>query len=153
MFDQVRTAALAALKAQDDLLQALRDYSNDPSQIPPSTTDVSTLRELVFRKIYPVAAFSVLLKLDAETAIEVLLARYLGDTVDADRGFGGFIFDLSTMLSDLVEFGGLQSLRDLLNHPRFNNSLKADPRFIECLSSAADLEESDALKFVNSSSG
>ena len=146
MFDQVRQAMLTVLKSHDNLLLALREYSTAAAGGGCLTDqDISMLSELIARKIYPVPAFSLLVKENQEIAIDTLLARYAGSNVDVERGFGGFIFDLSTMLSDLFESGGNDLLRSLINHPHFSRYLLTDVRFIECLGFALDLE-SDGVK-------
>jgi hypothetical protein len=152
MFDRVRAAALAALQAQDELLLTLRDYNKSSDGNPLSGDDVELLRQLVFRKIYPVSAFGVLVKQDQTVASATLMARYLGSGVDADRGFGGFVFDLSTILSDLVEVRGEQCLLDLVKHPQFNKDLLNDSRFVECLSFALDIDAGEISAWIHQQS-
>jgi len=140
MFEQVRIAAKAAMESQDALLHAFREYEGIGMDHRLTDDDYCILRHLVWAKIYPVSAFSVLVKHNQDIAIEVLLSRYVGHGVDPDSGFGGLTFDLSSMLSDLVEVGGERLLKSFLHHPRFNKHFLDDPRFRESLGFALDTD-------------
>lgn len=96
----------------------------------------------MYRKIYPINAFGVLAVCSVEKAIQALLTRYLGRGVSPDRGFGGFAFDMSSMLDDLKSAGGEIALRQLLDHPNFNPSLLTDDRFREALRESLGVDES-----------
>jgi hypothetical protein len=143
MFDRVRKAALAALQAQDELLAAWREYSKQPDEVTLSESDAILLQQLVFRRIYPANAFKALVRYSLDDGISALLRRYLGSGVSPDNGFGGFVFDLSTMLTDLVEIGGEAALRHLIDHPGFNRAMLSEPRFIESACEALDMETGD----------
>ena len=100
-FDHVREAARKAIESHDALLSAWRRYDALHAELPSAEGDIHLLEDLVYRKIYPSNAFEILARVDCDLAIAALLRRYLGRGVDYDRGFGGFIFEMGTMLSDL----------------------------------------------------
>ena len=130
MSEHLRQAAQQAIKSQTELLEAWRSWSQDRTITTFSPADVPLLRELIFRKIYPINAFDLLVQLDREAAVNALLSAYLGSEVDPDSGFGGFQFDMNSMLSDLVASGGDTALGNLIAHPDFNRRMLSDPRFI-----------------------
>lgn len=134
-----RSAAEHALQAHDELLDAWRRQKASVVLPHATSEDVELLRQLIVRKIYPVNAFEVLARIDHSAAIEVLLARYLGDGVDPDTKFGGFTFELSSMLDDLKEAHGQSALRSLIENPRFRRDLLMDPRVIEAFTNALDM--------------
>jgi hypothetical protein len=102
--------------------------------------DVKWLRELMVRRIYPANAFELLARIDADAAIEALLDRHLGDGVDPDTKFGGYLFELATMLDDLVEIAGPDALRQLIQRDGFGRKHLSDRRVIAAFSDALDLD-------------
>ena len=140
MFERVRKAAITAIQAQEDLLVAWRDFNSQNETLPASDADAGLLHQLVWRKIYPLPAFTALVRMDRDAALTTLLRRYLGSGVNPDSGFGGFVFDLSSMLADLVEVGGEDELIRLITHPDFNRAMLTEPRFIESVCFAFDME-------------
>src|SRR5580704_3239967 len=129
----LRTAARQALKAQDDLLHAWRSLSPTDHDDFVKNGDLELLQQLIARRIYPINAFSVLVKCDKHAALEMLLARYLGDAVDPDTKFGGYVFELSSMIDDLRVAHGEVALRELIEHPRFNKLRLNDERVVEAM--------------------
>ena len=125
--EKLRRAGIEALRSHAVLLGAWRGLQE--SDVAEATeNDVSILRELIVTRIYPVNAFGLLVRIDPDAAIEVLLSRYLGMGVDPDRKFGGFEFELETMLDDLREVCGTQKLAQLVKHARFSIELVDDLR-------------------------
>ena len=141
MTGRLRQAARQAIAAHDELLEAWREWSRE-GKPPPTSDDLALLEELVYRKIYPINAFELLTRLDIEAAITSLLGRYLGLHISPDRGFGGFQFEMSSMLDDLVLVGGERAMLRLIHHPGFNQDMLLDPRFRA--SACASLQFDDA---------
>lgn len=140
MSDHLRQAAQQAVKSQTELLEAWRSWSQDRATASFSAADVPLLQELIFRKIYPINAFELLVQLDREAAVNALLSAYLGSAVDPDSGFGGFQFDMNSMLSDLVTVGGDAALESLIAHADFNRRMLSDTRFITACCEALQIE-------------
>ncbi len=147
MNDRLRQAAQQAIAANDQLLEAWRTWSREGKPAPFSD-DVPLLQELIHRKIYPINAFEVLARLDIEAAINALLGRYLGLHVSPDRGFGGFEFDMWSMLDDLVLFGGESALLRLIHHPDFNAEMLLDPRFRRSVCEALELDDAAFASWI-----
>lgn len=149
MFERVRQAAIAAIRADDELLAAWRDFTKQNGQLPTSDADIGLLQQLVWQKIHQLNAFGALVRLNREAAINILLRRYLGSGVSPDRGFGGFFSDMSSMLSDLVEVGGAEALKALINHPNFNPEMLADHRFVEAACEAVDIQQAAFTEWIS----
>jgi hypothetical protein len=138
--DSLRKAATEALRSHDVLLNAWRALQD--SDIAEATEeDVDLLRSLIVSRIYPVNAFSMLVKVDQSRAIEVLLSRYLGVGVCPDRKFGGFESELGIMLDDLEEFGGRERIIQLVRHPEFAVERTEDSRVCRAFGEILNLDE------------
>jgi predicted metal-dependent hydrolase len=150
--DVLRSAAERALESHNALLAAWRQLSEqDLSSF--TLGDVDLLQRLVLSRIYPINAFAVLARLDKQAAIDVLLGRYVGNAVDPDTKFGGYTFELSSMLEDLAEAQGEESLRELLNRPNFAASRLHDPRVIAAIGDALNINSAEVVKWLNQSWG
>ena len=101
---------------------------------------VQLLCRLIIARIFPANAFEFLVKADLDAAFEMLLRRYVGKGVCPDTKFGGYQFELSTMLTDLVETQGETSLYRLLQHANFNRDLFSDQRLLDSIYKALDIE-------------
>ena len=146
--ETLRAAARAAIAAHDTLLSAWRTLGERDSSKLDRVSDLGLLVELIRRRIYPLLAFGALAKVDPAAARDVLLRVYLGEGVDPDRRFLGYTFDLSGMLSDLKEAGGEGALRDLLRHPRLARDRLADPRVIEAVADALEIELTEVPRWL-----
>lgn len=148
-FDALRRAAEVALEAQEALQAAWRQWSSlgSPSLTP---EDVRLLKTLIVSRIYPINAFGLLVAADPLGAMEMLLSRYVGRGVDPDRKFGGYVFELSSMLTDLVESQGESRLRQLLEHPSFNKALLTDERVISSIGEALGMERPETQNWIQS---
>jgi len=149
-FRELRSAAAEALRAHDKLLEVWRHVEESKLAADATTDDIAILRELVVRRIYPVNAFGLLVQIDRDAAIEVLLSRYLGVAVDPDTKFGGFEFELATMLDDLREVGGIGSLRTLVRHPQFSLERITDPRVRRGFGDTLNMDEEQIMAWVRS---
>jgi hypothetical protein len=138
----LRSAARQALEAQDQLLNAWRSLDSSDLDSLCEQDDLELLKQLILRRIYPVNAFAVLARVDKYAAIDVLISLYLGDSVDPDRKFGGYTFELSSILDDLREIHGETALRELIDHPKFNKIRLSDSRVIEAFSDSLDIDAS-----------
>ena len=137
----LRNAAARAVTSHDELLTIWRNL--DSSQIAGECTpdDVQLLQELVRRRIYPINAFELLARADREAAIDTLLSRYVGVHVDPDRKFGGYSFELESMIEDLVNVHGDAALRELIARPQFEAARLRDHRVQAALCQALEIDE------------
>ncbi len=92
----------------------------------------------------------MLVTLSPESAIEMLLARYLGKSVDPDRKFGGFEFELDSMLDDLCKIAGKDQLSILIQNENFAPSSLEDARVRRSSAEALELDESQVPTWVES---
>ncbi len=137
--DGLREAMIAALLAQDNLLAAWQKIEPAALASMNTPTDIDRLRQLIIRGIYPVNAFEAMARNDLAAATDILLSRYLGVGVDPDRKFGGYAFELDSMLDDLREVGGEHALRSLVTHEHFARHLFNDRRVVEAFASALNI--------------
>jgi hypothetical protein len=142
-----RQAALDAIQAQNDLLAAWQGFRENVNML--SLEDVPILRELIERRIFVINAFEFLLSIDHSSAVNILLEVYLGKGVSPDFGYGGFAFEMSSMLSDLVRQGGEESLHRLVNQPAFNADHLRDKRFRAACADALGLTFSTLPPWLN----
>ncbi len=147
-FDELRDAGNQALMAHDTLLMVWRGVQEAQLVQTATPEDMLLLRDLIYRRIYPVNAFGLLVRIDQKIAIEVLLSRYLGKAVDPDSKFGGFEFELEAMLDDLHELGGAELLKRIVTHPDFEIERINDSRVRRSLSAVLHLEEQEILQWV-----
>jgi hypothetical protein len=140
-----RRAAAQALEANDALHQANRGLAFS-TRLEPS--DIPVLRELIVRRIDVLPAFSRLVILDPQAARKVLLDRWLGYGVDPDTKYGGYAFELSSMLDDLREAGGDAALREVISDPRFARERLSDPRVLDSLGFALDKTSAQVKRWL-----
>lgn len=138
---KLRSAAEQAMTAEAALFEVLRELPVAEAARNCTAADVAWLRELIIRRIYPANAFELLAHIDVNMAIEALLDRYLGEFVCPDTKFGGYSFELATMLGDLVEIAGPDALRQLLRCDGFGRKHLKDRRVIDAFSEALDIDE------------
>jgi hypothetical protein len=146
--DDLRAAAIEALHAHDRLLELWRQVQEVDLASVASVEDVRLLRELIIRRIYPVNAFGLLVRIDQAAAIDILLSRYVGITVDPDSKFGGFEFELGTMLDDLREVGGTDRIVQLIQNPNFAIERIAEPRFQRVFGQVLELGEEQTVAWA-----
>jgi hypothetical protein len=101
---------------------------------------VAALEDLVVKRVLIQPAFTLLARLDLERSKALLLRRYVGQGVSADRKFGGYQFELSTLLTELVDIGGTKSLADLILEGSFDEHKLTDPRVLESICDALSLD-------------
>lgn len=135
-FDAYRRLLAAARAMPSDDLSSLRDL-----------VDPNMLVELVKNRILPGKAFEALLAIDQERALHVLFQRFIGD-INPDRCYGGFTYDLSSMLRHLRSTTGDEGIRGILNNPSFNRTMLSDIRFLQAVADALDIDESDAPSWL-----
>jgi hypothetical protein len=137
--DQLRRAIQQALLAQDELLKIWEQ--TDINAVAPQLTsdDLDLLKQLVIRRIYPANAFEYIVRLDRPAAVELLLSRYVGECVDPDSKFGGYLFELSIMLDDMRATYGDQALIELVQDPRFCQEMLSERRVLKAFSEALDI--------------
>jgi hypothetical protein len=144
-----RKVAREALQAHDALVGLWRNVvASDFAEASPE--DVNLLKSLILRRIYPVNAFEVLVSLSPESAIEMLLARYLGKSVDPDKKFGGFEFELESMLDDLCRIAGKEQIANMLNNEQFSIASLDDSRVRRILAEVLELDESQVFAWAES---
>jgi hypothetical protein len=146
--EALRSAGRNALEAQDALLAAWRDLKPEDVASLAGAPDVGLLVRLIERRIYAVPAFGALARIDITAARDVLLSRYLGRVVDPDRKFGGYAFELATMLDELRQAGGQEALTDLIDQPDFSSERLTDRRVIEAFSEALEMEPSRVPEWI-----
>lgn len=147
--EKLRRAGSEALRCHDVLLEAWRALQE--SDIAEATNeDASFLRSMIIRRIYPVNAFGLLVRIDQDAAIEVLLSRYLGVDVDPDTKFGGFEFELATMLDDLLEIGGTHRIAQLVSDSRFSIERMEDLRVLRVLGGVLQMEDEMVPNWIRS---
>lgn len=114
--DQLLVAATNALDASRALLEFWRAV--DVAQLSRSLTpaDVDVVERLIRSRVDVLPAFEVLVRCAPTRAHAILLERYLGKDVSPDTKHGGFLSELSSMLDDLVEIEGEESLRHVFLH-------------------------------------
>lgn len=149
--DGLRAAAAQALTTNKALFEVWRELPVSEVAQCCTQADVKWLRELMMRRIYPANAFELLARIDVDAAIEALLDRHLGAGVDPDTKFGGYLFELATMLDDLVEIAGPETLRRLIQRDGFGRKHLNDRRVISAFSEALELNEEQWDGWVKSS--
>jgi hypothetical protein len=146
--EALRSAGRDALDAQDALLAAWRDLEPEDFASLAGPPDVGLFVRLIERRVYAVPAFGALAKVDITAARDVLLSRYLGRGVDPDRKFGGYVFELASMLDELRQAGGPEALMDLIDQPDFSPERLADRRFVEAFSEALEIEPEEVPEWI-----
>ncbi len=149
--DDLRTAAAEAVRAPDKLLEVWRHVEESKLALDSNSNDIALLREADRpADISQQRFYGLLVQFDREAAIELLLSRYLGKAVDPDTKFGGFEFELATMLEDLREAGGEECLGKLVRHPQFSMGRIADQRVRRVFSEVLRLDEKQISAWVQS---
>lgn len=146
--DNLQKAAELALRAADGLLLAWRQLDAEDHELIGKFIDPAVLRKLVYRRLYPVNAFAAIARADKGAAIDILIEWYLGDTVDPDSKFGGYSFELESMLDDLREKWGELGLRELIAHPNFNKDRLKDRRVIEAFAATLDMDDGQFVEWL-----
>lgn len=138
--EKLRRAGAEALRSHDVLMEVWRGLQE--SDIANATQeDVRLLESLIIGRIYSINAFDLLVKINPDAAIDVLLSRYLGRGVDPDRKFGGFEFELLSMLDDLLEVGGARRIAQLVSHTSFSTDRVEDLRVRRVFGEILQMEE------------
>lgn len=138
--ERLRRVGSEALRCHQILLDAWRELQeSDIAEL--TKEDASILRSLIISRIYPINAFGLLVRIDQDAAIEVLLSLYLGINVDPDGKFGGFEFELDSMLDDLVDIGGTQSIAQLVSDDKFSIERMKDARVKRVFGEILQIEE------------
>lgn len=75
--------------------------------------------------------------------MQALIHWYLGKGVHPDNKFGGYTFELSTMLDDLREIAGEYALWQLIHLDAFDRNRLDDPRVREAFCDALDISQQD----------
>lgn len=150
MVQSFRSLATEAIEAQDALSELWRNLRVADAAKRCDETDVELLKKLIKLRIYPVNAFELLAQIDLELAFQALLSRYVGQGVSPDGKFGGYFFELSTMLDDVKEIGGEQALRRLISLPGFDHKKLADARVIASFADALDIETNEFHQWLDS---
>lgn len=144
---QLRRAGAEALRAQHELLNAWRGMQKSDAA-DATLDDVCLLKEMFIQRIYPINAFELICAVDLQCAIELIINLYLGVNVDPDTKFGGFQFELDSLIGDLKEAGGLQKIIQLVNHPRFALDRVDDQRVCEVLSNVLEIDTGMVSQWV-----
>jgi hypothetical protein len=146
-FEEFRKAARSAIEAHQSLLESWKRLDGQDYTREASPDDVRLLKDLIIRRIYPANIFEVLARVDWDAASAILLSRYLGKGVDPDTKFGGYSFELSSLLEDYCEKGGYHAIRSLLSHPDFDRAKLSDPRVSEVLCSLLHIEPEQLFEY------
>jgi hypothetical protein len=115
--------------------------ANDP-------VDNDRFRNLVLHRIYPINAFEAVSRLSIDDALSLLLRRYAGKHAEPDGKFGGFSFELSSMLDDLFHHHGEEGLRRLISMPDFNRDALSDPRVVASFCEALDMDHNEFRNWI-----
>jgi hypothetical protein len=150
MVQSFRSLATEAIEAQGALSEMWRNLRVAEAAKRCDETDVELLKKLIKFRIYPVNAFELLARIDLEQAHQALLSRYVGEGVSPDGKFGGYFFELSTMIDDLKEIGGEQALRHLISLPGFDHKKLADPRVIASFADALEIQPNEFHQWLDS---
>ncbi len=106
------------------------------------------LEALILRRVEVLPSFELLLTVDPGRGSSLLLRRYLGQGVNVDGKFGGYEFELATMLDDLVELGPTMSLDALVQSDQFDLGKLQDPRVRRAFAEALSLEPTEVQDWV-----
>lgn len=147
--EQFRQIAHDAVESQNRLLSFWRACNTPEFSADCNITDVELLSELILLRIFPINAFSLLVLLDKERSIDVLLSRYIGRDVDPDTKYGGFEFELSSMLDDFFSSFGIDAISDIICRNNYSSDkIKGDIRIMRTLSHAVNVDESELIDFI-----
>ena len=127
-------------------------HSNDVDDLAKDLTieDAPILEKLIISRIQIANFFEILLRIDPIRAKNILIDRYLGESVSPDRKYGGFEFELSLMLDDYIEILGKKELIELINHPEVKLERLKDPRVINSLIEALDFDDQgECMTWIN----
>lgn len=149
--DALRVAGRNVLGAHDALLEVWRSLSVPDVARCCTGADIELLRQLIKSRIDPLNAFELLAQVDVSSAMQALLGWYLGKGVDPDTKFGGYTFELSTMLDDLYEIAGEDALRQLIHMDAFDRNRLDDPRVREAFCDALDIAPQEFAVWLASS--
>ena len=92
---------------------------------------------------------SILCRVDFDGAKEILLRRYLGKGVNLYSKFGGVTYELSTILDDIVEIHGLESLKNILKVNEIDLDKLRDEQVILSLANALNLSFEETQVWLN----
>lgn len=109
------------------------------------------LEQLILLRVEVLNAFELMVRLDPKRSARLLLRLYLGRGVSPDTKFGGYEFELSTMVDDLVEFEGAEALAELVRSARFDPSKLDDPRVARSFSEALSCEPDELRQWYTAS--
>ena len=141
--EALRAAGQNALDAHDALRDVWRSLSFPDVARCCSSADIELLQQLIKSRIDPLNAFEMLVRIDPRTAMQALIHWYLGKGVHPDNKFGGYTFELSTMLDDLREIAGEYALWQLIHLDAFDRNRLDDPRVREAFCDALDISQQD----------
>jgi hypothetical protein len=144
----LRSAGRRALEAQDELASVWKHLNEKEIAQAATPDDSELLCQLILRRIYPTNAFAALANVSPPVAQQMLLARYLGKGVDPDTKFGGFSYELSSMLDDFYMASGERGLRELVRHPQFDRNCLDDPRVVDALSEALKIRPEELPEWL-----
>lgn len=150
LIQSFRSMAAEAIESHNALSELWRKLPMPDAARHCDETDVELLHKLIKYRIYPVNAFELLARIDLDQALQALLSRYVGEGVSPDGKFGGYSFELSTMIDDLKEIAGEQALRRLISLPGFDHKKLADPRVIASFADALDIEPDEFQQSLHS---
>ena len=139
--DELLDAARNALNASRALQESWK--SVDLAQLSRSLTpsDIDLVEQLILSRVDVLNAFELLVRCAPGRAEAVLMARYLGKDVSPDTKYGGFLFELDSMLNDWVEVQGKESLRHLFR--AVSPERIADARVLTAVRDVLDLRDVD----------
>ena len=110
--------------------------------------EIALLKELIIGRVDVLNSFELLCRVDKEEAISVLIRCYLGKGVCLYSKFGGTRFELSTILDDIVELYGKESLRNILKLDAIDKSKLVDEQVLLSFSEALDLDIEETKKWL-----
>ena len=111
--------------------------------------EIVLLKELIIKRIDVLNSFEILCRVDFDGAKEILLRRYLGKGVNLYSKFGGVTFELSTILDDIVEIHGLESLKNILKVNEIDLDKLRDEQVILSLANALNLSFEETQAWLN----
>lgn len=114
-----------------------------------TNNEIVLLKELIIKRIDVLNSFEILCRVDFDGAKEILLRRYLGKGVNLYSKFGGVTYELSTILDDIVEIHGLESLKNILKVNEIDLDKLRDEQVILSLANALNLSFEETQVWLN----
>jgi len=138
--------AQQVLNAYDELDAFWVSNHKESIQIDFNQNEIDIIKQLILTRLDILNSFEILVKADLNEAISILNRRYFGKHVDPDTKYGGFEFEISSMLSDVVEFAGEKALINILTSEKNSTKILNDERVLRAIEEAMDFGDLDEVR-------